>query len=83
MIGKWLSAGEIAGFASIKVRSVQRRADKERRPVRTEKARGGTYRIYQAAALPAGVQAACAASLKPALTELQSRIKPRQNMRKR
>jgi hypothetical protein len=76
VISKRLSASEISAFASSDKRVINRRAINERWPFRTEKARGGTYRVCQVTALPADIQAARAESLKLALTGLQSRIEP-------
>jgi hypothetical protein len=76
MIGKWLSAGEIAELMNVSIRWSKKRAVTEHWPFRTGKARGGTHRVYQAAALPADIQTACAESLKLSLTGLQSWTKP-------
>jgi hypothetical protein len=70
MIGRWLSASEIAKLVNIAVRSVQRRSVNEHWVSRNEKANGGIRRIYQVAALPEDIQTAYAASLKLGLTEL-------------
>jgi hypothetical protein len=76
MISRWLSASEISGIISITKQGVLTRTSREHWPSRTEKANGGTRRIYQVAALPEDIQSAYAASLKLSLTELQSRLKP-------
>jgi transposase InsO family protein len=76
MIGRWLSAGEIAEFAKSTVRWIRIRSVNERWVSRNEKANGGIRRIYHAAALPEDIQTAYAASLKLPLQELQSLLKP-------
>jgi hypothetical protein len=63
MIGKWLSASEIAELILVSKQGVFNRASREHWPSRNEKANGGIRRIYQVAALPADIQTACAESL--------------------
>jgi hypothetical protein len=76
MIGRWLSAVEIAEIMNISIRWSKKRAISEHWPSRNEKANGGTRRIYQVAALPEDIQTAYAESLKLGLTGLQSQLKP-------
>jgi transposase InsO family protein len=76
VIGKWLSAGEIAEFKGITIRGVRKRATEEHWPSRGEQGNGGPRRVYQVAALPEDIQAAYAASLKVSLSELRNRLKP-------
>ncbi|MDR0557929.1 MAG: hypothetical protein LBG43_08720 [Treponema sp.] len=76
MINRWLPASEIAIFTASDKRVINRRAVNEHWPSRNEKANGGTRRVYQARALPEDILTAYAVSLKLALTELQSRLKP-------
>jgi hypothetical protein len=83
MIGKWLSAVEIAELMNVSIRWSKKRAVSEHWPSRNEKANGGVRRIYQVAALPADIQTAYAESLKLGLTELQSRIEPPSKHEKR
>jgi hypothetical protein len=76
MISKRLSASEIAKILSITVRSAQRRANKESWKRCLCNGNGRQRYRYRLADLPADVQAACAASLKLSLDELQQQIKP-------
>jgi hypothetical protein len=76
MISKWLSASEIAVFIESDKRVINRRAVNEHWVSRNQKARGGTHRLFQLAALPEDVQTAYAESLAINLNDLQSQLKP-------
>jgi hypothetical protein len=83
MIGKWLSASEIAEIMNISIRWSKKRTISEHWPSCNEKANGGVRRICQVAALSADIQTAYAESLKLGLTELQSQLKPPSKHEKR